>query len=237
MHFHFSVRLRVLIADLIQAIFLQAGSGLANKTFTVFEKKMGESPVTRRSLLVRLKDSRDNEAWSDFIELYAPLVHAYCMKRGMQDADAADAAQEVLSSVSRAIPGFDYDPAKGTFRGWLFQITRNQMAKNFQRQVKVPKATGDTAFHQALEQEADLTDEEEVWEREYQQQLFRWAAQKIEPEFKQTTWKAFWMVSVESVPAGRVASELGISVGAVYIAKSRVTSRLRSIIESVDPHH
>lgn len=196
---------------------------------------MVQSPVTRKSLLLRLRDTADQDAWSDFVNLYAPLVHAYCIKRGMQDADAADTAQEVLSSVSKAMPGFDYDPQKGSFRGWLFQITRNQLIKTYQQQSKTPKATGDTAFHQTLEQHPDAADEMEAWEREYQQHAFRWAAQKIEPEFKSTTWKAFWMVAVEFVPASRVAADLGISVGAVYIAKSRVTSRLRAVIDSVEP--
>ncbi|MEM6472557.1 MAG: RNA polymerase sigma factor [Planctomycetota bacterium] len=196
---------------------------------------MSQSPVTRKSLLLRLRDTDDSEAWSDFVHLYAPLVHAYCLKRGLQDADASDAAQEVLSSISKSIPGFDYDPRKGSFRGWVFQITRNQLTKYFHHRQKLPKATGETSFQQALEQQLDPAEERDVWDREYQRRVFQWAVEKVQPEFKPTTWNAFRMVSIESRSASDAASELGLSIGAIYIAKSRVTSRLRAVIQAVEP--
>ena len=105
---------------------------------------MNASPNTRQSLLIRIRDTRDELAWREFVEMYAPLIHAYGRRRGLQDADAADIAQQVLQSVALAIPGFQYNPTQGSFRGWLFTVTRNHLLKTLQKARRVPTATGDT---------------------------------------------------------------------------------------------
>jgi hypothetical protein len=93
---------------------------------------MGDSPVTRPSLLVRIRDSRDAQAWCQFVDIYAPLIHGYARKHGLQDADAADLTEDVLGIVARSIPKLEYDPKRGSFRGWLFTIVRkNQRKANF----------------------------------------------------------------------------------------------------------
>src|SRR5206468_782748 len=88
---------------------------------------MIESPVTRASLLVRIRDGRDTEAWQEFVRLYAPVIYGFARRRGLQDADAADLMQEVLRSVAAAADRLDYDPRRGTFRAWLFTVTRNKL--------------------------------------------------------------------------------------------------------------
>ena len=95
---------------------------------------MTPSDATRPSLLVRIRDARDREAWGQFVEIYAPLVYDLARRRGLQDADAADLTQEVLRSVSGAIGRLDYDPARGTFRSWLFTVTRNAINTFFESQ-------------------------------------------------------------------------------------------------------
>ena len=195
---------------------------------------MGNSPQTRQSLLLRIRDAGDQIAWREFVDIYAPLIHAYSLRRGLQDADAADVSQQVLQSIARAIPGFVYDPSKGSFRGWLFQITRNHLLKSMEKKRRLPTATGDTSFHEVLHQQQDETDQEEIWELEHQRQLFHWAAEKVRADFKDSTWNAFWAVAVEGKPAADVAKVLGLTSGAVYIAKSRVTARLRKVIETIE---
>ena len=192
------------------------------------------SPETRQSLLVRIRDISDQVAWQEFVEIYAPLIHAYSLRRGLQDADAADVSQQVLQSIARAIPGFVYDSAKGSFRGWLFQITRNHLLKNLEKKRRSPKATGDTSFQDVLHQQQDETDDERIWDLEHQRQLFHWAAERVRGDFKDSTWNAFWAFAVEGKPAADVAKMLGVTLGAVYIAKSRVTARLRQLIESIE---
>ena len=84
---------------------------------------MSESLGTRPSLLVRIRDPGDREAWRQFVALYAPLIHRLARQRGLQDADAADLTQDVLRAVAMAAPGLVYDPSRGSFRGWLFTVT------------------------------------------------------------------------------------------------------------------
>ncbi|MEO1529511.1 MAG: sigma-70 family RNA polymerase sigma factor [Planctomycetota bacterium] len=185
--------------------------------------------------MLRIRDAGDSGAWTEFVGLYAPLIHGYAIRRGLQDADAADLAQEVLRNVARAIPSFSYDPAAGKFRGWLFQITRNQVFRKLRQNARVPTATGDTGFSQSLAEQTDSSSEEEQrWDREHEQHVFRWAAEATKPEFKSDTWQAFWRVAVDGEPPASVAESLQMSIGAVYVAKSRVTARLREVINAVD---
>src|SRR5213075_829282 len=79
-----------------------------------------ESPLTRASLLVQIRDGSNHVAWQEFANLYGPVVYGFARKRGLQDADAADLMQDVLRSVSSAMHRLEYDPVRGAFRGWLF---------------------------------------------------------------------------------------------------------------------
>ena len=88
---------------------------------------MGDTPKTRLSLLVRIRDSQDDLAWSEFVDVYAPLIHGFACKQGLQDADAADLTQDVLRAVARAIKRLDYDAERGTFRGWLFTAGQSHL--------------------------------------------------------------------------------------------------------------
>lgn len=197
---------------------------------------LSKSPATRRSLLWRIRDTQDESAWSEFVDIYAPLVHAYCCRRGVQDADAADLAQRVLSSVAIAVPEFDYDSSKGSFRGWLFTITRNHLLKLFQTQSREVSGTGDSKFHRLMAQHPDDSFAEDEWNTEYQTRLLHLSMEKAEPEFKTTTWQAFCRSSIDGEKPQQIATALGISVGAVYIARNRVKSRLREIVAKLDAH-
>src|SRR6516165_1927846 len=104
---------------------------------------MAEIPSTRASLLVRLRDPRDGEAWRQFVDLYAPLVYGYARKQGLQDADAADLSQEVLRAVAGAVGRLEYDPARGAFRNWLFTVVRRKLSDWRRARKHRPQARGD----------------------------------------------------------------------------------------------
>jgi RNA polymerase sigma-70 factor (ECF subfamily) len=192
---------------------------------------MAESPNTRPSLLVRIRDARDDQAWSQFVALYAPLIYGYARKQGLQDADAADVTQETLRAVAGAVGGLQYDPQRGTFRGWLFTILRNKLRNWREAKGRQCPGTGDKAAQEMLQQQP--APEEDVWEQEYQRRLFAWAVERIRGEFQEKTWQAFWQTAVDGKRGKDVALALGLTVAAVYLAKSRVLARLKEEIGQV----
>jgi len=192
---------------------------------------MQESPATRASLLVRLRDGGDSEAWQEFVHLYAPIIYGFARKRGLQDADAADLMQEVLRSLSSAARRLEYDPARGTFRGWLFTVTRNKVFNFLESRSKRVLGTGDSNTQRRLEQHAGSEDLSADWEADYQRTLAAQAMARVKGEFQPATWDAFMLTAVEGRQPAQVAARVGLSVGAIYVAKSRVIARLRLEIE------
>src|SRR5688572_14345492 len=104
---------------------------------------MHEPPITRPSLLVRIRDTRDKDAWRQFVEVYAPLIYRFARKCRLQDADASDVTQEVLRAVARASKGLDYDPQRGTFRAWLLTVVRSKLCNFLARRRRQVQAAGD----------------------------------------------------------------------------------------------
>ena len=196
---------------------------------------MEQSPATRASLLVRLRDPHDKEAWGQFVQLYAPVVYGFARKRGLQDADAADLMQEVLRSVARAAHRLDYDPRRGSFRGWLYTVTRNKIYNFLNGRKDHERGSGDSGAQERLEEQAAPSDDGAgEWDQEYERRLFDWAAERARPEFQDATWRAFWQTAVEGKSAKEVSSALGLSLGAIYVAKSRVLARLKELIRRVE---
>ncbi len=195
---------------------------------------MPKAPPTRPSLLIRLRDHQDHQAWAQFVEVYAPLIYGYLQRRGLQDADAADLTQTCLRQVATHVGSLEHDPRRGTFRGWLFTIVRNRLRNFFAQPRRLHQGSGDSQVQRLLEnQAAPEPDEAGEWDREYQCGLFAWAAEQIKPQVQETTWQAFWQTSVEGKPGKEVAKALGISVAAVYLAKSRVVARFQALIHEV----
>ena len=188
---------------------------------------MNSSPHTRPSLLVRLRDAADHDAWRQLVELYAPLVYRFLRKRGLQDADAADLTQDVLRSLAAAIDSFEYDPRRGSFRGWLFTVARNKLHTFLRKKKRRPTEDDE----ERLLREPAPDEDVELWEQEYRQRLFDWAADRVRGQFQEATWQAFWRTAVEGQPPRSVADSLKMSVGAVYIARSRVLARLKEEVQ------
>jgi RNA polymerase sigma-70 factor (ECF subfamily) len=191
-----------------------------------------DSPITRASLLIRLRDRSDQSAWNEFVTVYGPVIYRFARNRGLQDADAADMMQDVLRSVTGAIGRLDYDPQQGRFRGWLFTITRNRVMTLLASRKGKPRGTGNSDVNALLANQADprggLDDE---WELEYRRSQTALAMDQVRPEFTQKVWMAFWGTAVEARSPDEVGQELKMSTGAVYVAKSRVLARLRDVVQ------
>ncbi|MEM6553800.1 MAG: sigma-70 family RNA polymerase sigma factor [Planctomycetota bacterium] len=187
---------------------------------------------TRQSLLLRLCDPADGDSWADFVGIYGPFVYSIGRGRGLQDADACDLVQDVMREVARSVSGYEPQPGTAKFRAWLGVITRRRLARFFENSRSQINGTGGTTNLLALPR-VQAGEEEAAWEQEHRRHVFRWAAERVQSEFSETTWRAFWMTAIEGVSARRAAEACGISLGAVYIAKSRVVSRLRERVSQV----
>lgn len=191
------------------------------------------SPITRPSLLLRVRDFTDNAAWAQFVEIYTPLIHRYCRSRGLQDEDAADVAQETMRAVAQAIGKFEYNPQRGKFRNWLLTVVHNKLHHFLARQQRQPELAGETTLQFKLDRNQTPV-EDGMWEADYYRHIFNWAANQVRGEFQESTWQAFWRTTIHEQDGKAVAESLGLSVGAVYVAKSRVIARLKEKIQSVD---
>ena len=184
--------------------------------------------TTSVSLLERLRLPAEQEpAWNRFVQLYTPLLYHWARRLGMPSADAADLVQEVFALLVRELPLFVYDPGK-SFRGWLRTVTLNKWRDLGRRRAAAP-AGGDAGLADA----PAADDVASFDEAEYRAHLVKRALQLMQAEFHPTTWKACWEYVVADRPAADVARELGVTVNAVYLAKSRVLARLRQELEGL----
>lgn len=192
------------------------------------------APETRPSLLLKLRDAGNQQAWGEFLEIYQPLILRLVRRRGLQEADAREVTQDVLIAVAGAIGRWEADPARGSFRGWLATITRNLVVNFLIQRSRHPRGTGDSDFVRWLDEvPAAECGESRLFDLERRRQMFLWAAEEIEAEFRSQTWRAFWGTSVLGHSVEEVANELKMSAGAVYVARSRVMKRLREKVENV----
>jgi RNA polymerase sigma-70 factor (ECF subfamily) len=182
---------------------------------------------TSVSLLERLRGPASPEAWDRFVGLYTPMLYHWARRVGLQEADAFDLVQEVLVLLMRKLPEFQYD-RRQSFRAWLLAVARNKWREMGRRRHLVPGDGNSQLTEVAGEDELG-----EIEEAEYRQSLVRQALRAIRGEFPATAWTAFQ----EHVLAGRdteeVAAELGVRVGTVYAAKSRVLARLRQELDGL----
>ena len=153
------------------------------------------TPETRPSLILRLPNHRDVQAWSEFTQIYEPLVYRLARQMGMQHADAAEAQQEVMLHLAKVVGGWK-PTANGSFRGWLYRVARNVMLRQLERQKRHPRGSADSRLH-AMLSETPAAEESGLYDLEFQRQAFAWAANRVRSEVNGPTWQAFWLTFVE----------------------------------------
>ena len=184
-------------------------------------------PDTSITFLDRLRLQPDEEAWKRFVDLYAPLIRGWLRRYSVAEQDAEDLTQEVMAVMIRQFPSFEHNHRCGAFRNWLRTVTVNQL-RALWRTRRGPCVNGDSAVMRMLDQLADPDSSlSKLWDQQHDQHVAAKLMELIRPHFEATTWQAFRRVAVDGEKAALVAQDLGISVNAVLLAKSRVLSRLR----------
>jgi RNA polymerase sigma-70 factor, ECF subfamily len=180
---------------------------------------MVETPA---SLLERLRRPGSDDAWRRFVRLYTPLLYYWARRLGETPDGASDLVQDVFVILVQQLPVFVHDPRR-RFRGWLWTLLRNRWRDRHKR--RAAPAQMSEAMLAGVEVDGDEVAAFD--EAEYRSHLVSRAFELMQTEFQPSTWKACWEVVVSGRPAQEVAADLGMSVGAVYVARSRVLRRLR----------
>jgi RNA polymerase sigma-70 factor (ECF subfamily) len=191
-------------------------------------------PETRDSLILQVRDPANREAWERFVSIYRPLIYRMARGRAMQHADADDLAQQVLLSISKAIPEWERSSDGAKFRHWLRRIAANAILNALSRGAKFP-AAGGSAAAEILEQaqSVDVRLDDEI-EHEYQRQVYRRAAEIVQRSIQPETWQMFAMAVVDGQSTEMVATNMQTSIANVHAARSRVMRRLQAAVKEIE---
>lgn len=182
---------------------------------------------TRPSLLLRATE-RDEQAWRSVVEIYTPLLLAWCRRNGLSEADAQDVAQDVFVTLAKSLGDFSKKESGDSFRAWLATITKSRIVDFCRRRAKSPLAHGGSTANQLLQDAPDLADSISLDISESdRKQILRRALEVIRGDFDEPTWKAFWKTAIDGQDATTVSRDLGVSSNAVRKSKARVLKRLR----------
>jgi RNA polymerase sigma-70 factor (ECF subfamily) len=181
--------------------------------------------TTNPSLLIRLRDVQDQQAWALFVEVYGPVIFSYCRRRNLQVSDASDVSQEVFAVLSKSLPTFEYQSERGRFRDWLGLVTHRELIRFWKRKERAQRVHA-----QSGHMEIDTIEDTEGWENHFHSELLQQSLKRVKGSFESETWQIFERIWIKGETASEVANSLGIKIGSVYVAKSRVLKSLRADI-------
>jgi RNA polymerase sigma-70 factor (ECF subfamily) len=200
----------------------------------------GTSLVTRPTLLFRVRDTTDSASWEEFHRLYRRLIHGRARRAGLSHADAEEVAQDVFKRVSETIQDFELDPERGSFRGWLMQLTHWRITDKFQslqRQPSrgvTPRAADSTLTGTAtVNRIPEPASEEDEWDREWQEHLLAAALDRLARQVKPRHFQVFELYVRQQWPVLKVARELSINPATVYVIGHRLTKQLKAEVEKL----
>lgn len=192
-------------------------------------RKKSAEAKTSFSLLAQIR-KRDQIAWNRFVSLYSPMVYFWCNQSGLPIQEIPDVFQEVFHSVTKNLTTYRHRE-NGSFRGWLRTITRNKIHDHFRKKGREPQSIGGTQarlqFDSIEAPQNDNPQPDSDLENVIFSNLLESALADIRPEFRETTWQAFWKIVIEGRETKDVADELDLKPGTARVAKSRVLQRLR----------
>ncbi len=188
---------------------------------------------TRQSLLFRAQHGEEN-AWKDLTDLYRPLIIGWLNRQGVPGGDLDDLTQDVLLTVIKHLPGFEHSGRRGAFRAWLRTIVCSRTTDYWRAIDAASQGQGGSGATAALQEIADPdSDLNRQWDEEHDRYVLNCVLDLVEEEFEPTTLQAFRRLALDGVSGAQAAQELGLSVAAVYVAKSRVLQRIRQLAEGL----
>ena len=192
---------------------------------------------TRRSLLSRLKDWKDQESWKLFFDTYWKLIYNAAMKAGLTDAESQDVVQETVISVMKSMPDFNYDGTGGSFKCWLLKLTTWRIGDQFrkrQRDVHQPfrKRDDTSTGTDTVESIPDPSGEklEAIWDEEWEKNLMEAAVERVKRKVDGKQYQIFDLYVFKNWPVAKVAGTLKVNVGRVYLAKHRIGALIKKEI-------
>lgn len=189
---------------------------------------------TRQSLLTRLKKSDDHDGWQRFFDTYAGVIRALALRSGLASAEADDALQETLLSVSREMPGFRYDPAKGSFKAWLFQIARRRIVDQFRKRERQQRDGNDVENLVTRVADPNAQTLDQLWEDEWRSNQLQLAISRVKVKISARQWQMFDLAALQNLPSKRICDLLGINRAQLYMARMRVGRLLKSEMQSLE---
>src|SRR5881394_670117 len=201
--------------------------------------KSGSLAATRRSLVDRLANWDDQRRWQEFFDTYSKLIYSAARKSGLTDTEAQEVVQETVITVAKKIDKLKYDPAIGSFKGWLLQITRWRIADQFRKRepgnARCAPLSDDRATA-TIERVPDsrIVDLDALWETEWKENLFEAAITRVKKKVEPKQFQIFDCYVRKEWPAQKVAERLGVNVGQVYLARHRVSALLKKEIRGLE---
>jgi RNA polymerase sigma factor (sigma-70 family) len=201
--------------------------------------KGGTFAATRRSLVDRLANWDDQRRWQEFFDSYWRLIYSAARQSGLTDAEAQEVVQETVITVAKKIGKLNYDPAVGSFKGWLLQITRWRIADQFRKRrpgESKRRVLSEDRATATIERVADsrVVDLDAVWEREWQENLFAAAIARVKKRIDPKQFQIFDCYVRKEWPAQKVADQLRVNIGQVYLARHRVSALLKKEIKALE---
>ena len=188
--------------------------------------------TTNPNLLRKLQDPQDDAAWSEFVAIYRPAIQRLLRLKGLAVADAEDVTQSIFLSISKALRERPHDFNRAKFRTWLHRVVRNA-ALNAMRSTRQDLAIGGTDQFLLVQQIPSNNADAELFEIEFQSEVFNHAANQVKKQSDPITWEAFWRTAVLQEPIELVAASLNKQVGSVYAARSRIVGRIRKAVQTI----
>lgn len=185
--------------------------------------------TTRGSLLLRIKNMNDREAWREFHALYAPLLYRYARRRGLSQADAEEARDQCLEVIARKIPAFEYDKEKGGFKNWLHRIVDNKVVDLLRKRREKIADSGD--FRELRDPKPSPR---EVWEQQWRNEHLKYCVEKARTRVSDRNFQVFHLLVLDGCTVEEVCTNLGLNPNQVYKAKARVLKRVAQMMADLD---